>query len=245
MARDLAAMGFVVLRFDFSGIGDSEVYDDNPFEKSAISETQEAMDFLSVARGVERFVLIGICSGADISFQTACCDPRVVGAIPINAQDYQLGMSEEWSSAITSHKHARYYWRIALFNPKSWLKAIKGKADYWSITRAIGLQLGNLLAPRKKMSSEANHIAAGFHSLIERGAHLLLVYSEGDAGLDYLDLTLSDKIHELSSCGKLQVEIISQTDHIFTLLNTQRYLLTVVQEWLTSLVGESPKEAEP
>jgi len=153
-------------------------------------------------------------------------------------------MSEEWNSSITSHKHARYYWRIALFNPKSWLKAIKGKADYWSITRTIGLQLGNLFAPRKKMSSEANHIAADFHSLIERGVYLLLVYSKGDAGLDYLNLTLSDEIHELSSCGKLQAEIISQTDHIFTLLNTQRYLFNVVQEWLTSLLQESPKEVE-
>src|SRR3989442_13379966 len=46
MARALAAMGFVVLRFDFSGIGDSAVRHDNlPFDKSAVRETQDAMHF--------------------------------------------------------------------------------------------------------------------------------------------------------------------------------------------------------
>ena len=33
MVRDLDTMGFAAIRFDFSGIGNSEVYDDNLFEK--------------------------------------------------------------------------------------------------------------------------------------------------------------------------------------------------------------------
>src|SRR4030095_13226651 len=59
IARTLAPMGFVVLRFDFSGIGDSKVRDDNlPFEESGVRETQETMDYLSATRGIKRFYLI-------------------------------------------------------------------------------------------------------------------------------------------------------------------------------------------
>src|SRR5207245_9671853 len=87
MARALAAMGFVVLRFDFSGIGDSAVRHDNlPFDKSAVRETQAAMHFLEATRGISRFILLGGCSGARISLQTACCDTRVVGTFLINLQ---------------------------------------------------------------------------------------------------------------------------------------------------------------
>jgi hypothetical protein len=40
IARMLAAMGYVVCRFDFSGVGDSSVRRDSlPFAQSAISET--------------------------------------------------------------------------------------------------------------------------------------------------------------------------------------------------------------
>ncbi len=43
MARELAALGFTVLRFDFSGIGDSKVRHDNlPFDKSSVDEAQAA-----------------------------------------------------------------------------------------------------------------------------------------------------------------------------------------------------------
>jgi hypothetical protein len=61
IARTLAAMGFVVLRFDFSGIGDSMFRDDNlPFEESAVRETQETMEYLTATRGIKQFHLIGM-----------------------------------------------------------------------------------------------------------------------------------------------------------------------------------------
>ena len=60
-----------MLRFDLSGIGDCEIRSDNvPFEKSSKSESQQAMDFLTSARGVQEFILMGICSRADIPFRS-------------------------------------------------------------------------------------------------------------------------------------------------------------------------------
>lgn len=238
MARDLAAMGFVVLRFDFSGIGDSKVREDTlPFEKSAVSETQEAMNCLSAARDIEQFVLIGLCSGAVISLQTACFDQRAVGAVLINARFYH---DDELRSYIRNRRAARYYWNRALFDPKSWLRAIKGKTDYRNIIRVVGLQLRSLLAGKSKVSSQVNNLAADFRSLIERGVRLLLVYNEWDRGLDYLHMILGDEIHELTSSEKLRVEIIQPADHTFTPLRSQDHLLKVVRNWADAIV-QDPK----
>src|SRR5215467_3344973 len=72
IARRLASTGLTVLRFDFSGIGDSAPrHDSLPFEKSAIEEARDAMEFLQATRGVEKFILLGGCSGALASLQTA------------------------------------------------------------------------------------------------------------------------------------------------------------------------------
>src|SRR5262245_17124568 len=69
IARVLTGIGFTVLRFDFSGTGDSRVREDNlPFEQSAVDEVREAMNSLKETRGIEQFLLIGHCSGAGFSF---------------------------------------------------------------------------------------------------------------------------------------------------------------------------------
>src|SRR6266699_5140047 len=120
MARALAAMGFVVLRFDFSGIGDSAVrYDHLPFDKSAVRETQDAMHFLQAKKGIERFILLGGCSGARVALQTACCDQRVIGTLLINLQ---ISEDDGQSSDQIGRTAAFYYLNFALFNLKSWLK---------------------------------------------------------------------------------------------------------------------------
>jgi hypothetical protein len=234
IARHLAAMGFVVLRFDFSGIGDSKAREDNlPFEKSSVIETQEAMNYLHMARGSERFVLIGLCLGATISFRTACCDPRVVGAVLINLGGNQ---SDELSSYIRNRNAARYYWKGALFNPKSWLRLIKRKTDYQNIIRVIGFQLRNLFSPTTKVFPQVNDSAGDFRLLIERGVHLLLINTEWDKGLEYLRMIFGGGIHELSAYGKLKIEIIRGANHIFSPLRSQEDLLKVVHNWAYAMV---------
>jgi pimeloyl-ACP methyl ester carboxylesterase len=218
IARTLAPMGFAVLRFDFSGIGDSKVRGDNlPFEESGVRETQEAMDYLSATRGLKRFHLIGISSGAIVSYKTAGRDPRVIGATLINPASY--------GDELRSYAKARRYWKNALSDPKRWAKAFTGKANY----QLIGPRLRAVFSSRRKALSVANHIAADFHSLIERRVDLRLVYSKGDLGLDCLDVILGNDLRELSKRGTLKLEIIPQADHTCTLLESQQRLLNVVQ----------------
>src|SRR5689334_6718959 len=84
LGRALAAIGFPVLRFDLSGIGDSDVRRDHlSFVDSAPLETREAMSYLTRTAGVQQFVVAGICSGAGTAFRVAASDPRVAGVILI------------------------------------------------------------------------------------------------------------------------------------------------------------------
>jgi len=171
IARTLAAMGFLVFRCDFSGIGDSEVRQDAlPFEKSALAETQEAMNCVHKVTGTERFVLMGMCSGATVSFKTACFDPRVVGAVLINARMHLHGMNDEIGSYVRNRTLARHYWRIALFSSfraKNWLKAITGKVESWEIISKMvtGFEIGSLFGHQRKVSSEVNNASAVLNSL--------------------------------------------------------------------------------
>jgi len=87
LARLLAAQGFAVLRFDQSGLGDSALPGKAAGERRQ-RETDAAMRLLAQETGVERFVLAGLCSGADDAFHVGAVDPRVAGAILLDGIAY-------------------------------------------------------------------------------------------------------------------------------------------------------------
>ena len=96
LARRLAQQGLASLRFDFSGIGDSDYRSGKTTLQSAcIREAQEVMDFLERRRNVSRYALFGLCSGAVIAFETAKTDARVAGISQIDGY---------------SHRNPDWYW---------------------------------------------------------------------------------------------------------------------------------------
>ncbi len=89
LARNLADAGFPALRFDFSGIGDSEPRVPHPGAVAGgIADARDAMDYLRDARGARRFVLCGLCSGARHAHHVALADRRVIGAILLDGPAY-------------------------------------------------------------------------------------------------------------------------------------------------------------
>ena len=237
MARALAGLGFSVLRFDFSGVGDSRPRRDHlPFRSSAVLETQEAMNYLQAARGIEQFILMGVCSGAVVSFRTAGCDGRVRGAVLINAWGHlHDSVDGELSSHIRRRALAHHYWRLALFSSfgaKNVLRALRGAVDHRSIIPVmLGAPWRGVFTRQRSLSTGSNHVEE-LRLLAGRGVRLLHVYSEGDQGLDYLRVVLGNRRHELNRQGLLETEIVRGANHTFTLRWSQEYLLRLVQDWV-------------
>jgi len=232
IARTLAAMGFVVLRFDFSGIGDSAVRHDNlPFDKSTVRETQAAMDFLQATRGVGQFILMGGCSGARISLQAACCDPRVIGALPINLP---VPEDDDGNPDQIHRSTAYYYWRFAIFNLESWRKLVTGKVDFRRIFRTLKFQVRCRLTSKRKVSSESLQFAANLRLLANRGVQLAFVYSESDSRLNDLYEAVRGALEKSSVPRNGRIEIIPRSDHTFSALSDQEGLLKKICELIAA-----------
>lgn len=243
IARALAARGFVVLRFDFSGIGDSGVRHDRlPFEKSAVDETREAIDFLRRARGIEHVSLLGGCSGAVISLRTADCDPRVGQAVLINFPvDEDEDEEPDARRERVKRSKAHYYWNFALLRPASWRKLATGKADYREIIRVLGSQARRLLSLAGK--SQANHtqFATMLARLAGRGVSLTFVCSAGDPALGTLLEAGGNRLKQLRRQGSVAVDIIPRSDHTFSSLADQGKLLDAVVRHVEAITPEDKK----
>jgi pimeloyl-ACP methyl ester carboxylesterase len=233
MARSLSDMGFVALRFDFSGIGDSRPRRDNlPFVKSAISEVQEAMDLMQELRGMRRFILIGACSGARVSFQTACKDTRVIGAFLIN---FNAGPDDETAhaSAEMIRLHAFRYLKFAAISPTSWWRFLTGKTDYRKMARTLTFQVQRRFT-KKKATPQSIQFAANVRLLTERRVSTLFISSEGDVGMGEL---AQAALVNLKTGGPVSLYVIPKADHTFSSLHDQQRLIAILDKWASDVAS--------
>ncbi len=230
LARRLSALGHPALRLDFSGIGDSpEAMDSARFETRAPKEARAALDALGELAQVQRFALIGLCSGAEIAFKAALEDPRVCALVLVNAPRFLEEPSAELVASLERKQAARYYWSVALRNPRSWWKALRGRADLGAMAQA-GLArlraLGKRRAPRPESAD-----ARAFKALAQRGVKIRLVLSEGDWAQDYLDSILGPESADNPARTSVECAVVRHCDHLMTPLSAQRTLQEQVQRW--------------
>jgi len=224
LARRLAEEGISALRFDFSGIGDSEVRrDDLAFEQSAVAELREAMDHLAASKGARSFVVIGLCSGADMAFEVAKVDPRVVG----------LGVLDPWA-----YRTPRYFvthYAPRLLNASVWSRLIRRRLAGRPAAPAVsgeapGEDLDLPTYVREFPPQE--RAEADLRGLLDRGVQLCAIFSGGQSDHYNYEGQFADAFRSLDLRGRLLERYLPHADHIFTNLDHQRQVVDTLAGWL-------------
>jgi pimeloyl-ACP methyl ester carboxylesterase len=242
MARELARRGYPALRFDFAGIGDSPAPAEAlPFPQSATRDTIQAMNLLERSLGVRRFILLGLCSGAEIALRTAVVDPRVRAAMLINGM---FGIEQVRSRGhaggveASSRTQMRYY-KKKLRNWRSVARLFTLKSNYRKIVNTLWQSFRRTKTPADRADPASNIPIAGLGPILERlsqGVALCVVCAEGSSAYDILQATVGPYLERLCrEHAGLRVEMLRDIDHVFTPLWTQDLLGDLVLEWLESV----------
>jgi pimeloyl-ACP methyl ester carboxylesterase len=86
LARELAGMGFISLRVDLAGTGDTPPRPASmSYQRSVVEDFKGIVDVLDSRLGSPSFVLAGLCSGADNAVMLALREPRVVGMVLLDS----------------------------------------------------------------------------------------------------------------------------------------------------------------
>jgi len=226
LARELAQDGFLSIRFDFSGLGDSRSRGDAvPFAESAVAEARQAMDVLA-ARGAGSFLLFGICSGADAALRAALLDGRVAGAALVEPY------------LVEGPGYTLYAYRRKFLSPLSWWRLLRGRSEILETlaarrrARGTGARPATPPAetepPLEPAVDEAplilpsrGEIARQVRALVEKKVDLCFVYArEGPAYHNWLVL-LRREVRPAVRRGRARVLALARTDHVFTPLAAQ------------------------
>ena len=215
VARAMAELGVSSFRFDFSGIGDSEVRRESiPIEQRFIVETREAMDYLETVVGVDRFVLGGLCSGADGAFWTAMEDERAVGVWQIDAFCYR-----------TVRYHMRRYGPKVL-NPSAWLNSVKARLPEPEPAERDEEQF--VKPEYRRVFPPKEVVDAGLSSVVERDVELFFFFTGGIEEYNYEEQHF-ESFPQL--VGRAELVHLPDSTHTVTDLGHQERLLEALTRW--------------
>ena len=232
LARALCAAGFRTVRFDLSGVGDSAVRRDAlSFQAGALADIGEVFDDLEKRYGAKRFALMGLCSGADNSFNMAVRDERVVGAVLLDGIAYR-----------TPRYYVHYYGARAR-RVRSWVTLGK------KIQKHVRKRLQRVLAsdnyvadenaPREAVPDYVREfeprevVSQKLQRLVDRGVRMYWVYSSGATLYYNYAEQFYDMFKGVDFKGRVSHDYFGEANHTFTELRSQQLLVAAVTRWAT------------
>lgn len=228
LARQLAARGVTSLRLDLSGIGDSHpVPGALSFRESAVVDTRSAMDRLSADTGARRFILFGLCSGADNALATAAVDARVVGLVLVDPPAYITPRARVRKLAARLRRLGTPQ-AVLAWGSATVARRVRARIRAAHVTAADRAEDEEVSGGRG-LPSRADYRAL-LGALVDRGVAILAVFSASLGERYNATNQLFELFPELR--GRVEVAYFPAANHTFTELDAQARLTSTVCGWI-------------
>lgn len=230
IARAAGAIGIPAVRFDFSGIGDSAPRPGGrSFSENAVAELAEVMDEMSLKTGTKRFVLFGLCSGADMSFKSAQTDERVCGIVQIDPYLYR---NKRW--------YLRHLLKL-LSSADGWKRLLGrfsgGTQDTLSNVELEVPQSSVETADDAREIPPRDEVAKGYQAIISRGCSVLVFVTGGQIYTYNYKEQFNDVFSDVRWGPKLSCHFFPEAEHTLPEPAPRRILLTKTVEWIKTLAN--------
>jgi dienelactone hydrolase len=244
IARELAQRGIASLRFDLSGMGDSEVRQESRTDQErALDDIRDAMALLEKRRAIRRFVPIGFCSSVDSVHALSLADERVVGACFIEGYAYRTpGFWLHYPTRVLDT--LRWKRRIIRKLPML-ISSLGTKRIVIDPIEEERAALGPIFA---RQYPSRVQFGGDVHRMAARGARLLFVYVGGDTDFNHAG-QFEEMIGGLPPGGNVEVTYYGGADHTFFRSEDRRRTVLRVADWAVQtfpmMVTATPLERAP
>jgi pimeloyl-ACP methyl ester carboxylesterase len=213
LARRLNARGYPTLRFDLSTVGDSAASDESQTrEQQVCADVDDAISLLGEQAGCTRFVVIGLCSGAQNAHTVARTDPKVAGVIFLDGYAYRT----------LGYKLRRYLPK--LFNPTSWRRALTQRqrsAEVVAGEPVFSVAPLPMAVVRKDLAG-----------MLARGIKLCLIYSGGISNYFNHARQFRECFGRVVDHPGISTHFFAETDHTYILTGDRRRLIDTIEHWI-------------
>jgi dienelactone hydrolase len=244
MARRWAQHGYVVLRMDLAGLGDSGTRpgraEDDVFPHEAVDDIRAAIEFLRSSYGVRDVTLAGLCSGAYHALRAAVAGLSVNRILMVNPQNYFWKSGETLRGLQLSEvvRNPGVY-RERAFSLAAWKRMVTGQVNILRIAK-IYMQRP-LLAAESTLRDIArrlhirlpNDLGTELEEIVARGVRVVFVFARGEPGFALLKLQAGTSVKRLAE--RIRIRTINSGDHVFTRSGPRALMEQIVSDELLAL----------
>jgi pimeloyl-ACP methyl ester carboxylesterase len=228
LARKLGGAGYQVLRFDLSGIGDSESQAHGlSLLDGVLADVREAIDWMATARQARRIILVGLCSGANYSLVHGISDPRVCGLVLLDP---------------SIPPTLRFYLRSFLHHlvrAQSWSNFAAGRGRFWTkVRKLLGVARDDVRESQRLNLNEPEirlYLQNAYQRSMDLGMQCLAVFTSGAPHQHNYRRQILDAFPTVPFADRLRLEYFAGCDHVFTSEADRNRLFRIVMDW----VGEA------
>jgi len=222
LARQLAAHGTPVMRFDYRGMGDSE---------GAMRDFESVRDDLAAAiqqfflelRELKELVLWGLCDGATAAAFHANSDRRITGLVLLNP----------WVHTPQGQARAtlRHYYVRRILNREFWSKLIGGSFDVWRALRSFAQLTATAHGAEVESSSLPDRLLL---ALLRFRGSVLLILSGADLGArEFMALPRQHAAwRNLLADPRIRQRIIAEANHTFARQAWRDEVAAICIDWI-------------
>lgn len=224
LSRALVKQGYQVLRFDFSGIGDSAARSDDldPTER-IIQEVSRALDYLQQNYDSDCFVLYGLCSGAQNAFKAALVDKRIIGLAGVD------------NFGFLTRKYYVVHYLPKLLDLNQWKNFLTR-----GIKTVLAASTGAFRATPIKIEEDPwpypprDFVENGYGQLVKRGLSFLYIYT-GSWSKQYNYLNqFHDMFPSVTFGDSVELHFRPKMSHNMVEPESQQFMIETVSTWMNS-----------
>ena len=227
IGRVLAQDGVPSLRLDLTGLGDSgRAGGTDGMLAQVRRDIRAALDLLAERTGLSRFVIIGICSGAEYGYQYALDDERVAGLVMVDGYSFGNRRTRMLRYLLRLRTLTWPVLKNAVLGRLARLRAGGGQpetpVDYGLPVLTV-TDFGQGLAERARRGCPCYLVFTG--SVLQRYNHA----SQFDDVMRAAPLSAEDRS---AIARDVQSVFLPDIDHTMTTLHGQRVYTRHVRQWL-------------
>lgn len=216
IARELAKIGYICVRVDLSGKGDTPARENLTNRESVWKDWQALRDVLNQQFGKRALVIFGLCSGADNGIKIAAQDSQVVSLILLDPV------------AVRDKDFAKRQFLQRIRNPSKWLNLPRTGLRYLK-RLMFGVKVSDYIALRDEPTIE--DMQTCYRRLVASQGRVLTVFTSHELKNYNKSGQYSEALKVEGLAGICEEIFWPRVLHLYPAAAHRERLITVVRAW--------------